>query len=49
MASGLQFFYSDNGHGCVSPDNGTATQLNQIFGAITNGLSSPRMLPNGTS
>jgi hypothetical protein len=49
MASGLQFFYSDDGAGCVSADNGTATQLNQIFGAITNGLSSPRLLPNGTS
>lgn len=49
MASGLQFFYSDDGNSCVSPDNGSVTQLNQIFGAITNGLSSPRLLPNGTS
>ncbi len=49
MASGLQFVYSDDGNGCVSADNGSVTQLNQIFGAITNGLSSPRLLPNGTS
>jgi hypothetical protein len=49
MATGLQFFYSDDGNGCVSPDNGSVTQLNQIFGAITNGLSSPRLLPNGTA
>jgi hypothetical protein len=49
MASGLQFFYSDDGNGCVSPDNGSVTQLNQIFGAITNGLSAPRLLPNGTA
>jgi Flp pilus assembly protein TadG len=49
MAAGLQFFYSDDGNGCVSPDNGSITQLNQIFGAITNGLSSPRLLPNGTA
>ena len=47
MASGLQYVYSDDGDGCVSVDSGSVTQLNQIFGAITNGLSSPRLLPNG--
>jgi hypothetical protein len=49
MASGLQFVYSDDSQGCVSADNPLVIQLNQIFGAITNGLSSPRLLPNGTS
>ncbi len=51
MASDVNHFYSDNSGGCpaLSPTNANFTSLAQIFQAITNGLSTPRMIPNGTT
>jgi hypothetical protein len=50
MASDVNHFYSDNSGGCpaLSPANANFTSLAQIFQAIVNGLSTPRMIPNGT-
>ena len=44
-------FYSDNSGGCpaLSPANANFSSLAQIFQAIVNGLSTPRMIPNGTT
>ncbi len=44
-------FYSDNAHGCLAtaPDNQSITSLTSIFHQITASLSSPRLIPNGTS
>ena len=51
MASNVNTFYSDNSGGCpaLSPTNANFTSLAQIFQAIVNGLSTPRMIPNGTT
>ncbi|MGA2338835.1 MAG: TadG family pilus assembly protein [Terracidiphilus sp.] len=51
MASDVNHFYSDNSGGCpsLSPSNANFTSLAQIFQAIVNGLSTPRMIPNGTT
>jgi hypothetical protein len=51
MASTVNTFYSDNTGGCpaLSAANGGFTSLAQIFEAIVNGLSTPRMIPNGTT
>jgi hypothetical protein len=51
MASNVNTFYSDNSGGCpaLSPVNADFTSLAQIFQAIVNGLSTPRMIPNGTT
>ena len=51
MASNVNTFYSDNSGGCpaLSPANANFTSLAQIFQAIVNGLSTPRMIPNGTT
>ncbi len=51
MASSVNTFYSDNSGGCPAllPANANFTSLAQIFQAIVNGLSTPRMIPNGTT
>jgi Flp pilus assembly protein TadG len=51
MASAAVNFYSDDGAGCeaTEPTNQNITKLTAIFRAITNNLSSPRMIPNGTT
>jgi hypothetical protein len=51
MASNVNTFYSDNSGGCpsLSPANANFTSLAQIFQAIVDGLSTPRMIPNGTT
>jgi len=51
MASNVNTYYSDNSGGCpaLSPQNANFTSLAQIFAAIVDGLSTPRMIPNGTT
>jgi len=51
MASNPNTFYTDNSGGCpaISTANGSFTSLVSIFGAIVNNLSSPRLIPNGTT
>jgi putative Tad-like protein involved in Flp pilus assembly len=51
MASNVNDFYSDNSGGCsaLSPANLNFTSLAQIFEAIVDNLSTPRMIPNGTT
>ncbi len=51
MASAQANFYSDDANGCVATDtsNANITKLTAIFQAITNGLTSPRLIPNGTT
>jgi hypothetical protein len=51
MASNVNSFYSDNSGGCpaLSPTNANFSSLAQIFQAIVNNLSTPRMIPNGTT
>jgi hypothetical protein len=51
MASNVNTYYSDNSGGCpaLSPANANFSSLAQIFQAIVNGLSTPRMIPNGTT
>jgi hypothetical protein len=51
MASSSGNFYSDDGDGCkaTNPTNANITKLTQIFQAITDNMSSPRLIPNGTS
>lgn len=50
MASAQVNFYSDDGAGCqaTAPSNQNLTQLTAIFRAITNNLTSPRLIPAGT-
>ena len=50
MASNINTFYSDNSGGCpaLTPANENFTSLAEIFQAITTGLTSPRLIPNGT-
>ena len=51
MASAQVNFYSDDGAGCQAsaPTNQNLTKLTAIFRAITANLSSPRLIPNGTT
>jgi Flp pilus assembly protein TadG len=51
MASTVNTFYSDNSGGCpaLTPANANFTSLAQIFQAIVTGLTSPRLIPNGTT
>jgi len=51
MASTPKNFYSDDGNGCVAtvPSNQNFTTLVQIFESIAGGLTSPRLIPNGST
>ncbi len=51
MASAEVNFYSDDGQGCeaTAPSNQNITKLTAIFRAITDNLTTPRMIPNGTT
>jgi hypothetical protein len=51
MASSAVNFYSDDGAGCqaTAPSNQNIKQLTAIFRAITKQMSSPRLIPNGTT
>jgi Flp pilus assembly protein TadG len=51
MASNAQYFYSDNTSGCpaLNSNNSSYTSLPQIFRAIVTGLTSPRLIPVGTT
>jgi len=51
MASAAVNFYSDDGSGCqaTAPTNQNLTKLTAIFRAIVDNMSSPRLIPNGTT
>lgn len=51
MASSQVNFYSDDGNGCqaTAPSNQSITKLTAIFRAITDNLSTPRLIPAGSS
>jgi len=51
MASAQVNFYSDDANGCqaTAPSNQNLTKLTSIFTAITNNLTTPRLIPNGTT
>ena len=51
MASSIVNFYSDDADQCAasSPTNQNLKKLTQIFAAITNNLTIPRLVPNGTT
>ena len=51
MASAQVNFYSDDGDGCqaTEPSNQSITKLTAIFRAITNNMTAPRLIPNGSS
>jgi hypothetical protein len=51
MASSGVNFYSDDGSGCeaTAPSNQNLTKLTAIFRAIVDNMSSPRLIPNGTT
>jgi hypothetical protein len=51
MASAEVNFYSDDGQGCeaTAPTNQNITKLTAIFTAITDNMSTPRLIPNGSS
>jgi Flp pilus assembly protein TadG len=51
MASAQMNFFSDDGAGCQAtvPTNQSITILTAIFRYITDNLSTPRLIPNGTS
>src|ERR1035437_7926591 len=49
MASSPGYFFSDKGNGCISPNQQNFTQLTQIFQAISRNLTTPRLVPNGTT
>jgi len=51
MASAAVNFYSDDGQGCqaTAPSNQSITKLTAIFRAITDNLSTPRLIPNGST
>jgi hypothetical protein len=51
MASAQVNFYSDDGAGCqaTAPSNQSITKLTAIFRAITDNLSTPRLIPAGSS
>jgi len=50
MASAQVNFYSDDGNGCqaTAPSNQSITQLTAIFRAITDNLTTPRLIPNSS-
>jgi Flp pilus assembly protein TadG len=51
MASSQVNFYSDDGQGCeaTAPTNQNLTKLTAIFRAIVDNMSSPRLIPSGTT
>ena len=51
MASAQVNFYSDDGQGCeaTAPSNQSITSLTQIFRVITNNMTTPRLIPYGSS
>ncbi len=49
MASSPGYFFSDDGNGCTSPGQLSYTKLTQIFQAISRNLTTPRLVPNGTT
>jgi hypothetical protein len=51
MASSQLNFYSDDGQGCqaTAPSNQAITKLTGIFHAIIDNLTTPRIIPNGTT
>jgi Flp pilus assembly protein TadG len=51
MASAQVNFYSDDGSGCqaTAPTNQNLTKLTAIFRAIVDNMSSPRLIPKGTT
>ncbi len=51
MASSAVNFYSDDGQGCqaTAPSNQNLTKLTAIFRAIVDNMSSPRLIPSGTT
>jgi Flp pilus assembly protein TadG len=51
MASSATNFYSDDGSGCeaTAPSNQNLTKLTAIFRAIVDNMSSPRLIPHGTT
>jgi len=51
MASAEMNFYSDDADGCeaTTPSNQNITKLTAIFRAITDNLTTPRLIPNGSS
>ncbi|MGA3101557.1 MAG: TadE/TadG family type IV pilus assembly protein [Terracidiphilus sp.] len=51
MASSAVNFYSDDGSGCqaTAPTNQNLTKLTAIFRAITDNMSSPRLIPTGST
>ena len=51
MASAQVNFYSDDGSGCeaTAPTNQNLTKLTAIFRAIVDNMSSPRLIPSGTT
>jgi Flp pilus assembly protein TadG len=51
MASSAVNFYSDDGDGCeaTAPTNQNLTKLTAIFRAIVDNMSSPRLIPTGTT
>ena len=51
MASAATNFYSDDGQGCeaTAPSNQNLTKLTAIFRAIVDNMSSPRLIPAGTT
>jgi hypothetical protein len=51
MASNPNTFYSDVSQGCqpVNGVNGSYTSLAEIFQAVVTSLSTPRLIPNGTT
>jgi len=51
MASSAANFYSDDGQGCeaTAPTNQNITKLTAIFRAIVDNLSTPRLIPAGTT
>jgi hypothetical protein len=51
MASAQINFYSDDGAGCqaTTPSNQSLTKLTAIFRAITDNMTSPRLIPNSST
>ena len=51
MASSPNYFFSDDSNGCkaTTVPNAGITSLTQVFGKIINSLSSPKLLPLGTT
>jgi Putative Tad-like Flp pilus-assembly len=49
MATDANTFYSDNTSGCAATNNSAFTTMSAIFQAIGNGLTSSRLIPNGTT